>query len=188
LGATISHSIKKGMQDGLAVGIDHGRAGRKLVDIVAYNPSVEEDFNFALQELCEVDFCLLAELKSHKDASIEDVINLLRLEGPLADDPGMNSLQPDVEQLRVPIHRFEDQVVLGNLIGAASTSASIPAATGTTMALSTTFTSASSIPPIYVEDYEIIYADGRENSQGNAAIVEFKKEDLDTTPERDLLN
>ncbi|GKF73542.1 hypothetical protein Tco_0219874, partial [Tanacetum coccineum] len=201
------------MQDGLAAGINHGRAGRSLADIVAYNPSAEADFNSALQELCDVDFPLLAELKSHKDANIEDVMNLLRLEIPLADAPDMDSLQPDVEQLRVPIHRSEDQVVLGetslsfalnvshshmerireniaakrsallgvwtplseplfvqSLTGTASTSASIPTATSITTALSTTFASASSIPSIYVNDYEIIHTDGQENSQGNAAM------------------
>ncbi|GJW23204.1 hypothetical protein Tco_0033826 [Tanacetum coccineum] len=136
-------------------------------------------------------------------------MNLLRLDGPLADAPGIGDMQPD-EQLRVPIHRSEDQVVLGetslsfaltvsysrverirsnivaewsallgvwtplseplsvqNLTGVANTSASIPTATGTTTALYTTFASASSIPPITVEDYEIIHADGQENSQGN---------------------
>ncbi|GJV14569.1 hypothetical protein Tco_1359892 [Tanacetum coccineum] len=177
LEVAISRSIEKGIHDGLAVGIDHGRAWRSLADIIAYNPSVEVDFNSALQELFEVDFRLLANLKSHKDASIEDVMNLLRLESPLADAPGMDSLQHDIEQLKVPIH---------------STSISVPDATGTTTALSTTFASASSIPPISVEDYEIIHADGQENSlgnvQGNAATVEFKKEDLDTTLERDFLN
>ncbi|GJW23205.1 hypothetical protein Tco_0033827 [Tanacetum coccineum] len=60
LGSAISRSIEKGMQDGLAAGIDHGREGRSLADIVAYNPSAEADFNSALQELCEVDFPLLA--------------------------------------------------------------------------------------------------------------------------------
>ncbi|GJQ98952.1 hypothetical protein Tco_0521937 [Tanacetum coccineum] len=113
LGAAISRSIEKGMQDGLAVGIDYGRAVRSLADIVAYNPSVEADFNSALQELREVDFRLLADLKSHKDASIEDVMNLLRLESPFADAPGIDSLQPDIEQLKVTIYRSEDQVVLG---------------------------------------------------------------------------
>ncbi|GKD41262.1 hypothetical protein Tco_1261469 [Tanacetum coccineum] len=73
LGVAISRSIKKGMQDGLAAGIDYGRAGRSLADIVAYNPTMEADYNSALQELHE----------------------------------------PDVEQLRVPIHKSEDQVVLG---------------------------------------------------------------------------
>nr|GEY08533.1 transposase (putative), gypsy type [Tanacetum cinerariifolium] len=59
LGAAISHSVEKWMQDGLAVGIDHGREGRNLTDCAIYNPS------------------------------------------------------PDIEQLKVPIHIFEDQVVLG---------------------------------------------------------------------------
>ncbi|GKE26517.1 hypothetical protein Tco_1441901 [Tanacetum coccineum] len=198
LGAAINRSIKKGMQDGLAAGIDHGRAGRSLVDIVAYNPSAEADFNSSLQELCEVDFRLLADLKSHKDASIEDVMNLLRLESPLADAPGMDSLQPNIEQLKVLIHRSEDQVVLGetSLSFALSVSysrverirANIAAQRSTLLSVWTPF----SIPPISVEDYEIIHADGQENFQGNVqrdvAIVEFEKEDLDTTLECDFLN
>ncbi|GJV14576.1 hypothetical protein Tco_1359899 [Tanacetum coccineum] len=113
LEVAISRSIEKGMQDGLATGIDHGRVGRSLADIVAYNLSVEVDFNSALQELCEVDFRLLANLKSHKDASIEDVMNLLRLESPLADAPSMDSLQHDIEQLKVPIHSLLNVLVEG---------------------------------------------------------------------------
>ncbi|GJW88587.1 hypothetical protein Tco_0163927 [Tanacetum coccineum] len=207
LGVAISRAIEKGMHDGLAAGIDHGREGRSLTDVVAYNPSAEADFNSALQELHKIDFPLLAELKSHKDASVEGIMNLLCLEGPLADAPSMGDLQPDIEQLKVPIHRSEDQVVLGetSLSFALSVSHSrveqiraniaaecVPAATVTTTALSTTFASASSIPPITVDDYEIVHADGQESSQGNvqgdAATVEFEKEDLDTTLERDLLS
>ncbi|GJZ45812.1 hypothetical protein Tco_0593408 [Tanacetum coccineum] len=63
LGARISHAIKKGMQDGLSAGIDHGKAEAPR--------------------------------------------------GPLADAPRMSDLQPDVEQLTLPIHRPEDQMVLG---------------------------------------------------------------------------
>ncbi|GKB22372.1 hypothetical protein Tco_0861773 [Tanacetum coccineum] len=87
LGAAISRAIEKGMQDGLAAGIKHGT---------------------------HVDFALLAELKSHKDASVKTIKNLLRLESPLVDVPGMSDLQPDEDQLMVPIHRSEDQVVLGS--------------------------------------------------------------------------
>ncbi|GKF23719.1 hypothetical protein Tco_0076041, partial [Tanacetum coccineum] len=171
-------------------GIDHGREGRSLADIVAYNPSAEVDFNSFLQELREVDFPLLAELKSHKDASIEDIMNLLRLKGPLADAPKWIRANIAAERLALlgvwtPL---SEPLSVQNLISAASTSASIPAATGTTTALSTTFASARSIPPITVEDYEIIHSDGQENSHGNVATVEFKKEDLDTTPKHDLLN
>ncbi|GKG19789.1 hypothetical protein Tco_0376888, partial [Tanacetum coccineum] len=68
LGAAISRAIKKVMQDGLVAGIEHGTHDRSLEDLVAYNPSTKEDYNAALQELRSVDFSLLAELKSHKDA------------------------------------------------------------------------------------------------------------------------
>ncbi|GJV12885.1 hypothetical protein Tco_1354426 [Tanacetum coccineum] len=59
---------------------------------------------------------------------------------------------------------------------AASTSGSVPAAVVTTIALSTTFASASSIPPITIDDYEVVSVDGQEDAQGNAAsfpTVEF---------------
>ncbi|GJR21984.1 hypothetical protein Tco_0970511 [Tanacetum coccineum] len=41
-------------------------------------------------------------------------MNLLRLESPLVDAPRMSDLQPDEDQLMVPIHRSEDQAVLGS--------------------------------------------------------------------------
>nr|GFC66973.1 cold-regulated 47 [Tanacetum cinerariifolium] len=55
LGTTVNKAIEKGMQDGLAVGIIHGREGRVLID-----------------------------LKANKDASIEAVMNILRYEEHLA--------------------------------------------------------------------------------------------------------
>ncbi|GKA58222.1 hypothetical protein Tco_0757410 [Tanacetum coccineum] len=113
LGAAISRAIEKGIQDGIVAGIEHGAYGRRLEDIVTYNPSTEEDYNAVLQELHSVDFALLAELKSHNDASVETIMNLLRLESPLVDAPRMSDLQPDEDQLMVPIHQSEDQAVLG---------------------------------------------------------------------------
>nr|GEU65923.1 hypothetical protein [Tanacetum cinerariifolium] len=203
----ISCAIEKGMQSGLTADIDHGRKGRSLADVVAYNPDAKADFNTALQELRKVDFPLLAKLKSYKDARTEDIMNVLRLEGALADAPGMNDLQPDVERLKVPIHRSEDQVVLGetslsfalsvshsrmerikeniaaqrsafvgvwtslleplsvtSLMGEASTFGAVPVAYVTTTALSTTFASANSIPPIFIDDYEIVGVDGQEDT------------------------
>ncbi|GJX33473.1 hypothetical protein Tco_0243328 [Tanacetum coccineum] len=53
------------------------------------------------------------ELKSNKDASIEVVMDILRLEGPLADKLGLDELQPNVDQLMVPIHHSPDKVVIG---------------------------------------------------------------------------
>ncbi|GJV90997.1 hypothetical protein Tco_1538810, partial [Tanacetum coccineum] len=166
----------------------------------------------------DVEGCIMKEFKesegsgcqSHKDASIEDIMSLLCLESPLADVPGMGDLQPDINASHSRVERIKANIVaersalLGvwtplseplsvqNLIGEASTFANVPAATVTTTTLSTTFASASSILPITIDDYEIVHADSQESSQGNvqgdAATVEFEKEDLDTTPEHDLLN
>ncbi|GJV04954.1 gypsy type transposase [Tanacetum coccineum] len=113
LGAAISRAIEKGMQVWLTARIEHGKQGRRLEELVAYNPSAEEDYDTALKELRAVEFSLLADLKSNKDASTEIIMNLLRLSDPLANLPRMSDLQPDVEQLMVHIYRPEDQVVLG---------------------------------------------------------------------------
>ncbi|GKG51301.1 hypothetical protein Tco_0541685, partial [Tanacetum coccineum] len=37
MGEAISHAIDKGMQDGLAEGIEHGVAERNITDVAAYN-------------------------------------------------------------------------------------------------------------------------------------------------------
>ncbi|GJQ96157.1 hypothetical protein Tco_0007296 [Tanacetum coccineum] len=183
LGAAISRAIEKGMQGGLAAGIDHGKEGRSLTDVSAYNPDAEADFNSALQKLREVDFPLLAELKSHKDASVEDIMNLIRLEGTLADAPGMSDLQPDVEQLRIPIHKSEDQVVLDE--------------TSLSFALSVSHSRMERIREnITAQRSALISESGQGNvqedvqgdAQGDVAsfsTIEFEKEELDTTPECD---
>nr|GEW91643.1 putative transposase (putative), gypsy type [Tanacetum cinerariifolium] len=88
LGATIGKAIEKGMQEGLSAGITHGAEGRKLTDVAAYNPSAETDYLSALQRLQSVNFSLITELKANKDASVETIMNLLRLEDALAEKLG----------------------------------------------------------------------------------------------------
>ncbi|GJU05016.1 hypothetical protein Tco_1121446 [Tanacetum coccineum] len=51
--------------------------------------------------------------------------------------------------------------------GAACTFGSMLAAIATTTTLSTTFAYTSSIPPITIDDYEVVSADGQEDAQGN---------------------
>ncbi|GJZ05074.1 hypothetical protein Tco_0538349 [Tanacetum coccineum] len=85
LGAAIGKAIEKGMQEGLSAGITHGIKGRTLTDVTAYNPSAEADYLAALYHLQSVNFSLLAELKSNKDARTKTIMNLLRLEDHLAD-------------------------------------------------------------------------------------------------------
>ncbi|GJW98319.1 gypsy type transposase, partial [Tanacetum coccineum] len=68
LGHAFGRAIEKGMQEGLAAGIEHGQAGRCLTDLEAYIPSAEDDFNSAIRELRDLNFPLLQELSTKKDA------------------------------------------------------------------------------------------------------------------------
>ncbi|GKF66079.1 hypothetical protein Tco_0192596, partial [Tanacetum coccineum] len=84
-----------------------------LTDVAAYNPSAEADYISALQALQSVNFSVLAKLKANKDASVETLIDLLRLEESLAERLGLHELQPTFDQLMVPIHHSPDQTVIG---------------------------------------------------------------------------
>ncbi|GJW49697.1 hypothetical protein Tco_0091048 [Tanacetum coccineum] len=88
-------AIEKGMQEGLAVGIEHGQAGRCLTNLEAYIPSAEE-------------------LSNKKDVSTWDIMDLLRLDDVMAEALGMTDLQPDMSQLMVPVHHKQDRVVIGS--------------------------------------------------------------------------
>nr|GEV07941.1 transposase (putative), gypsy type [Tanacetum cinerariifolium] len=161
-------AIKKGMHSSLVADINHRREGMSLADVAAYNPDAEADLNTVLQELRVVDFPLLAELKSYKDASMEDIMNVLLLKGALADAPRMNDLQPNVEAQRSTLvgvwTPLSKPLFVTSLMGEASTSSVVPTASVTTNALSTTFASASSIPPISIDYYEIVGVDGQEGA------------------------
>nr|GEU34342.1 hypothetical protein [Tanacetum cinerariifolium] len=206
LGAGISKAIEKGMQEGLSAGITHGAEGRQLADVAAYNPSAEADHLSALQHLQDVNFSLIAELKSNKDASVDTIMNLLRLDDVLAERLGLTESQPHVNQLMVPINRSSDQRVvgasslslslevshsrakkmrenIGNHVSALRgvfvplsdplSAAALEGMEGTfgsthdaAATLSITFVSASAIPPISTDDYEVAHADG----QGGASV------------------
>nr|GEZ38251.1 hypothetical protein [Tanacetum cinerariifolium] len=59
-----------------------------------------------------MDFPLLGQLESHKDASIAVIMGLLHLEGPAAETLKASQLQPSPEQLMLLVHQLEDQVVI----------------------------------------------------------------------------
>ncbi|GKG47986.1 hypothetical protein Tco_0509871, partial [Tanacetum coccineum] len=78
-----------------------------------------------------------------------------------------------------------------SLTGAINTSDATPSPAATTTALSTTFASAITIPPVSVDDYVIADVVNEENVQPNveykgmgsvAADINFEKEELNTTP------
>nr|GEZ30088.1 hypothetical protein [Tanacetum cinerariifolium] len=113
LGTAVSKAIEKGMQDGLAVGITHGREGRALTDVAAHNPFVEVNYVSAVQQLQSVNFILLAKLKKNKDVSIEALMNFLHIEKHLAERLGLNESQPHADKLMVSIHHSPDKTVVG---------------------------------------------------------------------------
>ncbi|GJU09473.1 hypothetical protein Tco_1131869 [Tanacetum coccineum] len=82
-GGAIGRAVDKGMQDGLRADVDHGKAGRGLDVITAYDPLAETNLVSAIDALRAMKFPLLAQLKSQKDV--------------------------------IPIHRLEDQVVIGEV-------------------------------------------------------------------------
>nr|GEU69813.1 transposase (putative), gypsy type [Tanacetum cinerariifolium] len=205
LGASISKAVEKGMQEGLSARITHGAEGRQLADVAAYNPYAEADYLSALQHLQSVNFSLITELKSNKNASVDTIINLLRLDDVFAERLGLTESHPHVDQLMVPIYHSPDQRVVGAstlnfslevsnyqvkkmkenitnhvsalhdvfvplseplsamaLEGMEGTSGSTPNVAAT---LSTTFVSASTIPPISTDDYEVAHADGQSDAR-----------------------
>nr|GFA86070.1 hypothetical protein [Tanacetum cinerariifolium] len=112
LGGDIGRAIDKGMQSGLTAEIDHGKAGRGLTDVAAYDPFAKANYISVVSTLHAMNFPLLAQLESHKDSNIADIMGLLYLEGPIAEASEAGQLQPSPEQLMLPIHRLEDQVVI----------------------------------------------------------------------------
>ncbi|GKA20121.1 hypothetical protein Tco_0700110 [Tanacetum coccineum] len=151
LGHAFGRAIEKGMQEGLAAGIEHGQAGRCLTDLEAYIPSAEDDFNSAIRELRDLNFPLLQELSTKKDASTWDIMNLLRLDDAVAETLGMTDLQPDASQLMVPVHR-----VFASIDDPLSAEALLepPAEVPATNVLSTVVIVPHADPSVSVEDYD----------------------------------
>ncbi|GKC98267.1 hypothetical protein Tco_1168542 [Tanacetum coccineum] len=141
--AAISRAIEKGMQDGLVAGITHGQKGRVLTDIATFDPSAKIDYISALQELQDVNFSLLAKLKSNKDASTKTLMNILYLDEPLDEILGLDESQPHVDQLdNIANHRPSLHDVFVPLVESLS-SASLE---GTK------------------DDYDVVHADGQEGT------------------------
>ncbi|GJZ89616.1 hypothetical protein Tco_0661398 [Tanacetum coccineum] len=177
LGAAIGKAVEKGMQEGLSVRITHGVAGRVLTDVAAYNPSTEADYLSALHRLQSVKFSLISELKSNKDASIDTIMNLLYLEDSLAERLNLAKSQPHVDQLMIKENIANDRSALRDVFVLLAEPLSIAALEGTagtygtapdtTTALSMTFASTSTIPPISTDDYEIVHTDDQEGTDAD---------------------
>ncbi|GJR02202.1 hypothetical protein Tco_0525186 [Tanacetum coccineum] len=145
LEATISKAIEKGMHDGLAAGITHGKEGRVLTDVAAYNPSAEVDYIVTLQRLQNVNFPLLGELRSNKV-----VIGATAL-----------SLALDVSSIRV-------QKIRENIANQRSVLHDVFVPLSRPSLLPGPLTGGSTIAHIFVDDYEVVGMDDQADIDGNA--------------------
>nr|GEV43376.1 hypothetical protein [Tanacetum cinerariifolium] len=189
LGAAIGKAIEKGMPEGLSAGITLSARGRTLTDVATYKPFTKADYLSALQRLQSVNFPLIAELKTNKDASVEVIMNLLRLEDALAEKLGLVESQPHVDQMMVLIHHSPDQRVVAlrgvfvplseplSAMVLEGTKGTFGAAPDTTTTLSVTSISASTIPPISTDDYEIAHTEGGEGAVADVKVVADEGED-----------
>nr|GEX45199.1 1-aminocyclopropane-1-carboxylate oxidase homolog 1-like [Tanacetum cinerariifolium] len=144
LGVAIRKAIEKGMQDRLAARITHGAEGRTLTDVAAYNPSAEANYVSALQQdnLAErLDF----------DAWVRKIKENIASQRPALCDVFTPISEP-----------FSAEMLTG-------TSDVVPAPI--TTALSVTSISASTIPPISTDDYEIAHTEGGEDAVADVEAV-----------------
>ncbi|GKB47153.1 hypothetical protein Tco_0897906 [Tanacetum coccineum] len=86
LGRVISMAINNGIQQGLEAGIVHGKAGRSLAQVEAYDPDVEGKYVFAVSNFEGVSFALLDD-QGNKDAA-----------------PEFARFQPSIDQVIVPVY------------------------------------------------------------------------------------
>ncbi|GJV59948.1 hypothetical protein Tco_1466048 [Tanacetum coccineum] len=124
---------------------------------------------------------------SRKDASMADIMDILCLEGPAAETPKASQLQPSLEQLMVPIYRIRGDVAACRLslmdamvplikplsvksLTSESSTSGVPAM-ATTIALSTIFIQASTVP--LASSTEV----------PSSPKIVFEQEEFDTTPE-----
>ncbi|GJW61994.1 gypsy type transposase [Tanacetum coccineum] len=106
LGKVISMAINKGIQQGLEAGVVHGKAGRSLTQIEAYDLEVEGKYVVAVYEFEGVSFPLLDELEGLKDSPLALIMSTLTLrdgEGDKDTSPEF-SATPGETSCSVPLH------------------------------------------------------------------------------------
>ncbi|GJY01718.1 hypothetical protein Tco_0359870 [Tanacetum coccineum] len=97
----ISMAINKCIQEGLEAGVVHGRAGRSLTQIEAYDPKVEGKYVAAVFEFEGVSFPLLDELERLNDSPLASIMPALILkddQGNIDTTPEFSWFQPSLDQ------------------------------------------------------------------------------------------
>ncbi|GKC19126.1 hypothetical protein Tco_1021276 [Tanacetum coccineum] len=163
LGTAIGLAIDKGMQTGFAAGIDHGKAERDLIEVVAYDTSVEGK-SFAetskgiqLQPSYEQLFLPIHLSEDNTiigETSLSDSLDVIHARVRKIKE-GDSSLHLSISDAIVPL---VGPLSSENLVGETSTSR-VPTTVAVTTVLSTTFAHTSPVPPISVSDYKVLDAE-----------------------------
>ncbi|GJU45103.1 hypothetical protein Tco_1202369 [Tanacetum coccineum] len=95
LGRVKSLAIDKGIQEGLEAGIEHGKSGRSLAQVEAYDPEVKNRYVVTVTDFENVSFTLLDELESLKDSPLASIVYALILK----DDQGNVSSALELQRL-----------------------------------------------------------------------------------------
>ncbi|GJZ89210.1 hypothetical protein Tco_0660992 [Tanacetum coccineum] len=102
----VSAGIAKGMSEGLKYGIEHGKAGRDLVDVEVYDPEANDKLVKALQDLKDLEYPMVDQLERLKDAPMKLIMASLHLEGDTGEDAPqrIRDLRPSSSQLKIPVY------------------------------------------------------------------------------------
>ncbi|GJW83673.1 hypothetical protein Tco_0156818 [Tanacetum coccineum] len=82
----VSAGIAKGISEGLQYGIEHGKAGRDLGDVEAYDPEANNKLVKALQDLKDLKYPIVDQLEGLKDSLIDLIMASLHLESDTGED------------------------------------------------------------------------------------------------------
>nr|GEY95477.1 hypothetical protein [Tanacetum cinerariifolium] len=158
LRTAISKAIEKGMQDGLTAGITHGKEGRVLTDVAAYNPFAKADY-------------LMVPIHQSPDKTVVGASALL-----LALDVSDARVRRIRENIMSHMSLFQDVFIslaepfsAAAVTGTEGTSGTVHATVDTTAALSITFVSVSIVDPISIDDYEVTGTDDQPIATKNVA-------------------
>ncbi|GKC16069.1 hypothetical protein Tco_1012851 [Tanacetum coccineum] len=94
------------MSEGLKFGIEHGKAGRELANVEAYDLEDNNKLVKALQDLKDLKYPIVDKLERLKDAPMDLIMTSLHLESETgADAPQqLRDIRPSSSQLKIPIY------------------------------------------------------------------------------------
>ncbi|GKA21099.1 hypothetical protein Tco_0701088 [Tanacetum coccineum] len=94
------------MSEGLKYGVEHGKAGRDLADIEAYDPEANSKLIKALQDLKDLKYLMVDQLEKLRDAPMELIMASLHLESDTGEDAPqwIRDLRPSTSQLKIPVY------------------------------------------------------------------------------------